>query len=841
MVEQVCEACGTKNNPGATFCRQCDTFLKWDDPSESSKGSTGDPKARSKNGADVVDDSRASRSVPPRITVSETDIVLEPDGTLQVRVLNKSEIVEGYCVDLIEPPPWLSVESSKINLHPNTDGQMSVTFSAAAKPLVEAQRVAVRMRIRSTNDAQAFAETDVNITVPRVGRLVTLQPRPNLLRVTDTTTSTFELVIGNEASNYEQTLELNGTDPEAAVTFEFSPSEAVVPAGRSAVLTVQIQAPAPEPGQEVGRQLTVRASNELGTAEASVTVVHKTSPPIIDPPLGLELQPSLLRMTDTDRGGIDVLIDNREGTRDRRVTFEGTDPECAVSFSFEHDATVVKARSQSRAHVRMAAARPAPGKEITRQYTITVSDGQLETEAHGTLVQNSTPRPITIATIHLEPEQLKIHDNDSGRLNVQVENKHDSMPLQASLTGTDPEQAVQFEFEPAAVDIPAGKTARSVVTIHAPSPPSGEEVVRQIRIAAHEGGDEVGATGTVTQTTSAAPILSAKIRLDPEQVAVRDIATGRLNVVVENYHHTRRLLVGLSGSDPERAVRFLLSPESLDIPPRQAAYAVLTVSATAPPSGKQLVRRLTVTARDADGSIEAEGTFVQSTSEAPISTARMWLEPQQIYARRSTGRAAVVVDNRRGALPLQVSLGGGDSEGAVGFSFYPATMVVYPGQTGVAHMTAWAHRPDGGQQVVRPFRVTGTDGNQSVEASGALVLRTPDLWPLIRFLLTLLGGLIAIVGASHGPPNHAQLPRPVSYELDLWVWSVGIVIALVILMLFGLTSPTGKLTRVCAILLFVGALGYAGYLLSRNLDPAPMVAVLVGAVIAYFGGFFIRR
>jgi hypothetical protein len=821
MAEQVCEKCGTRNSPEATFCRQCDSFLKWEDEVSPKDGRAG--------------------SVPPRIALSSPDVVLEPDGTLQIRVLNKSEIVEGYRADLIEPPPWLSVESSEINLHPNADGQMSVTFSAATKPAVEAQRVTVRMRIRSTNDPQAFAETDVNVTVPKVGKLVTLQPRPNLLRITDTTTASFELVIDNEASNYEQTLELKGSDPEAAVTFEFSPSAAVVPAARSAVLTVRIQATAPEPGREISRQLTLRASNELGTAEASITVLHKTSPPIIDPPLGVELQPSLLRITDTSHGEIDVLIDNREGTRDRPVAFEGTDPELAIRFSFEHDEIAVKARSQKRVRARMEATGPEPGKEITRQYTITVSDGQVETEAQGTLVQSSSPRPITIAKIHLEPEQLKIHDRDSGRLNVQVENKHGSMPLQARLKGTDPEQVVQFRFVPPVVEIPAGKTAQSVVTIHAPAPASGQEVVRQIRIAAHDGDDAVEASGTVTQTTSTAPITTAKIKLDPEQVTARDITTRKLNVVVENHHRTRRLLVGLSASDPERAVQFIFSPGTLNIPPRQAAYAVLSVSAPPPPSGQQLTRRLTVSASDTDGSVEAEGAFVQSTSEAPIATARLWLEPRRIRGRRGTGRAAVVVDNARGALPLRVSLGGGDPEDIVRFSFHPATMVVNPGQTGVAHMTASAPRPDWGQQVVRPFRVAATDGRRSAEADGALVLTAPDLWPVIRFLLTLLGGLIAIFGAAQGPRIHARLPQPVSAELDLLVLSVCVVIALVIGMIFGLTSTTGKLSRVCAILLFVGALGYAGFLLSQGFDARPIVAVMVGAVVAYFGGLFVRR
>ena len=48
----------------------------------------------------------------------------------------------------------------------------------------------------------------------------------------------------------------------------------------------------------------------------------------------LRVEPSLLRVTDSAAGQLDITIDNRKGTRTRRVFLGGRDPERVVHFSF---------------------------------------------------------------------------------------------------------------------------------------------------------------------------------------------------------------------------------------------------------------------------------------------------------------------------------------------------------------------------------------------------------------------------------------------------------------------------------------------------------------------------
>ena len=82
----------------------------------------------------------------------------------------------------------------------------------------------------------------------------------------------------------------------------------------------------------------------------------------------------------------------------------------------------------------------------------------------------------------------------------------------------------------------------------------------------NDGTDESEATGSLVQTASASPITTARIRLEPEHVVVRNRRRGRFRVTVDNVRGALPLGVWLSGTDPEGAVRFTFSPSHLDVP-----------------------------------------------------------------------------------------------------------------------------------------------------------------------------------------------------------------------------------------------------------------------------------
>src|SRR5690349_2517139 len=64
MDENICEVCGTRNEPGAQFCVECQSFLPWEDTTETDLDA--DPET-----ADVLDAAGTSPAVPADATPSD--------------------------------------------------------------------------------------------------------------------------------------------------------------------------------------------------------------------------------------------------------------------------------------------------------------------------------------------------------------------------------------------------------------------------------------------------------------------------------------------------------------------------------------------------------------------------------------------------------------------------------------------------------------------------------------------------------------------------------------------------------------------------------------------------
>ena len=174
---------------------------------------------------------------------------------------------------------------------------------------------------------------------------------------------------------------------------------------------------------------------------------------------------------------------------------------------------------------------------------------------------------------------------------------------------------MRFSFAQPQLYVRAGEQARIGVRIDAPLPSPGEQVERAFAVVCHDGTDESEATGSLVHRASASPITTAQIRLDPQHVVVRNSTRGRLFVTVDNSRGALPLSVWLSGTDPERAVRFTFTPRRLDMPPGGFGRARLDVSASLPGSGKEVVREIKVSAGDGVGVIDAYGRFSQSMSD----------------------------------------------------------------------------------------------------------------------------------------------------------------------------------------------------------------------------------
>jgi P pilus assembly chaperone PapD len=343
-----------------------------------------------------------------------------------------------------------------------------------------------------------------------------------------------------------------------------------------------------------------------------------------------------------------------------------------------------------------------------------------------------------------------------------------------------------------------------------------------------------------------------------------------VQVLIDNQKGRSGVRVFLGGSDPERAVRFTFSQPVVDVAAGQVQVVGLRLDSWRPPPGQEWTRQLTVTASDGQATVETSGSMVQASSRAAIELLGVRLDPSVLrLPNRSEGRLAAVVDNRNGAQPIRVSLRGDDPENTLRFTFTPAVLDVAPGQVAASMVRVRSPRPRGGAEVTRPFTILATDGRSEMQASGSVIQSSSSRRPIARALFTLFGGLAMILGAFRpwlavsdvlgvqidvrdlaglfGVDDLAGLLglRDDVVDFAAPLVSPGLAVAaLGVLVIFGLTGRSGRLTRLAA---FLGALLVIGVLvtfaISRN-SGAPgtgALLALAGCISAYIGGKLIKR
>jgi hypothetical protein len=221
---------------------------------------------------------------------------------------------------------------------------------------------------------------------------VALKIEPSLLRVRDSTSGQFQVIVDNRQGIRPRRVTLAGTDPERALGFSFWPPVIDVDRGQVARATARVDAYPPEPGREMTRQFAVSASDGAKEVEADGTFIQITSPLPPDEPMTVRIEPSVVRVRNRGDGSTSVVADNRGGSKPRRVYFAGHDPERVVRFSFMPQVMDLAPGQMGASRVRISAPRPDGGEEAARPFTIVASDGTRDTEATGSFVQESSDR-----------------------------------------------------------------------------------------------------------------------------------------------------------------------------------------------------------------------------------------------------------------------------------------------------------------------------------------------------------------------------------------------------------------------------------------------------------------
>jgi hypothetical protein len=429
---------------------------------------------------------------------------------------------------------------------------------------------------------------------------------------------------------------------------------------------------------------------------------------------------------------------------------------------------------------------------------------------------------------------------------------------------------VQVTWSGPELHVPPSGTAFIDAQFEAPPPDAGTEGSRTITVTASDGRRTSTATVTFVQVTSASPMTTLALRLEPSIVRVRDVDSTVVQLLIDNQRGHSGVRVYLGGSDPERAVRFTFSQPVVDVAAGQVQVVGLRLESWRPPPGQEWTRQLTVTATDGQATVETSGSLVQASSRAAIELLGVRLDPSVLrLTDRAQGRLAAVVDNRNGAQPIRIALRGDDPENVVRFTFAPAVLDVPPGQVATSVVRVRAPRPRGGTQVTRPIMITATDGRSEAQANGSVIQSTSSIRPVVRGLLTLFGGLAMIIGSFRpwlaisdalgvdidirdfaglfGVDDLAAALGIPSGIVDLVapVISPGFaVVGLGALVIFGLTGRSGRLSRISAVLAAIVIVGTLITVAASRTDATPAfgaVLALIGCVAGYIGGKLVPR
>ncbi|GCD20344.1 hypothetical protein CTKZ_19060 [Cellulomonas algicola] len=543
MAERICDVCGAVNPATAEFCRVCDTYFGWDGgqpptgptsaptttapvtgpattttaPAPTTSTATTAPSpttpAPATPAAGTGPVGVASGSTPaaelrpeeraavPVVSPEQAAVVVTKDtpGTFTLSLKNVSPVVDGMVVHALAPPSWLVVTHDDANLMPGEARTVTVTLAARAGEPVVAQNLDLPMLVRSSLDPTKAAPVAVRVTVPPYGPPPTLTTRPHLLQLDDATDGAFTVTVDNRASNHPRHYALTVQDDEDVVRADVVPPAVDVPALGTADVRVRFSAPAPDPGREATRRLTLSASDDDGPVSTSVTVVQRTAAEEEPEPFTVRLEPSHLHVVGTETGAFDVIVDNRAEDDGLAVDVTGRDPQRLVAFSFGHDRFVVPGGRATRVHALLRTSAPAPGTSASRPFSVVVSDGRREVEATGVLDVSAPADPITTARLQVSPATLSTEAR-RGAFAVDVDNRAGTSPLTVRLAARDELGQARFTFSQDQLTVAPGQVARVQLSFDAPLPDGGTQRSRAVTVVASDAAGSVEGAATLTQT-----------------------------------------------------------------------------------------------------------------------------------------------------------------------------------------------------------------------------------------------------------------------------------------------------------------------------------------------------
>ncbi|MGB5952473.1 MAG: hypothetical protein WBG57_08185, partial [Ornithinimicrobium sp.] len=114
---------------------------------------------------------------------------------------NQSTIVDAYRIVVKDQPDWLNVEASELRLLPHTDETLHVRLSVWPGVLAAAQRLRLVVRVESLSAARLYADVELDLEVGVVKGELGLHVEPTTVRMNDTGSAQFRIVVENKHGN----------------------------------------------------------------------------------------------------------------------------------------------------------------------------------------------------------------------------------------------------------------------------------------------------------------------------------------------------------------------------------------------------------------------------------------------------------------------------------------------------------------------------------------------------------------------------------------------------------------------------------------------------------------
>ena len=333
------------------------------------------------------------------------------------------------------------------------------------------------------------------------------------------------------------------------------------------VVRFRIDSTTSVPAGEGAVRLRVRS---LTRAPAHEIVPVIVSVPVVDAPVSVRIEPSIARVKDVNTARLSVVVDNAAANRPATVRLTGSDPELAIAFHFDPAEVTVGPGESTRVRLVTTSERPEPGREITRSFTVSATEGRRRVDAMATLVQSSSlvvedPMVELTAT----PSLVRLRDEDSTVVRLTLSNHAGRQWATVRLDATDPERLVHAGWSLSEVRVPPGGSSDVDVRLSCPAVEPGTEVMREVALVASDGKRTTRVPVTLRQSASVSPMTTLAVRLDPSVVRLPNRRRGSSTVTVDNGQGRSPIRVWLRGDDPENVLSFGFAPAQLDVPAGQ--------------------------------------------------------------------------------------------------------------------------------------------------------------------------------------------------------------------------------------------------------------------------------